>query len=67
MPPFDAFFRAATATEVNPDGNTPYDYQRRLAGAASVEGPAPPGPFPCHSQLISIPTGLGKTAANPLS
>lgn len=29
---FDAFFHAATATEQNPDGNIPYDYQRRLAG-----------------------------------
>ncbi|MFA6960864.1 MAG: CRISPR-associated endonuclease Cas3'' [Opitutaceae bacterium] len=51
---FDALFQAAT-------GNAPYAYQRRLAGA--VEGPAPSGPFPCASQLISIPTGLGKTAA----
>lgn len=56
MPPiFDAFFQAAT-------GNAPYDYQRRLAGV-TVEGPAPAGPFPCQSQLINIPTGLGKTAA----
>lgn len=51
---YDAFFKAAT-------GQTPYAYQRRLAGAP--EGPAPFGPFPCRSQLISIPTGLGKTAA----
>ncbi len=51
---FAVFFRAAT-------GNAPYAYQRRLAGA--LEGPAPSGPFPCESQLISIPTGLGKTAA----
>lgn len=55
MPPtFDEFFHRAT-------GNAPYAYQRRLAGA--VEGPAPSGPFPCRSQLINIPTGLGKTAA----
>jgi CRISPR-associated endonuclease/helicase Cas3 len=52
---FDAFFKKATATEQNRDGNAPYDYQRRLAG--DTEG------RPCDSQLISIPTGLGKTAA----
>ncbi len=52
---FDAFFQTAT-------GNAPYAYQRRLAGS-TLEGPAPSGPFPCRSQLISIPTGLGKTAA----
>ena len=39
----------------NVTGNTPYDYQRRLAGGD--EGRS------CESQLISIPTGLGKTAA----
>lgn len=45
---FDKFFQEAT-------GYAPYDYQRRLAG----------GEFRglCASQLISIPTGLGKTAA----
>jgi hypothetical protein len=47
---FAAFFQAST-------GNEPHAYQRRLA----VEGPAPSGP--CRSQLINIPTGLGKTAA----
>lgn len=52
---FDDFFQTATG------GQTPYAYQRRLAGA--LEGPAPSGPFPCASQLINIPTGLGKTAA----
>ncbi len=52
-PTFDAFFKTATG------GQTPYDYQRRLAG----EGSAPSGAFPCTSQLINIPTGLGKTAA----
>ncbi len=66
MPPtFAAFFQAATG------GQTPYDYQHRLAcrepveraGAAPLEEPAPSGPFPCQSQLINIPTGLGKTAA----
>ena len=34
-----------------PDGRQPYDYQQRLATE------------PCTSRLISIPTGLGKTAA----
>jgi CRISPR-associated endonuclease/helicase Cas3 len=73
---FNAFFSAATS-------QAPYDYQRRLAGAASMEGSAPSDlsadpssetlvkeealakmePFPCRSQLINIPTGLGKTAA----
>ena len=33
-------------------GNPPYDYQRRLAEDSA-----------CHSRLILIPTGLGKTAA----
>jgi CRISPR-associated endonuclease/helicase Cas3 len=32
------------------DERQPYDYQNRLATA------------PCESRLISIPTGLGKTA-----
>lgn len=55
MPPtFETFFRTATATEGNPDGNAPY-YQSRLAG--DDKGTA------CPSRLISIPTGLGKTAA----
>ena len=45
---FDTFFQSAT-------GNTPYDYQSRLAGNDSGTT--------CHSQLINIPTGLGKTAA----
>ncbi len=42
---YENFFRQATG------GQTPYDYQRRLAEA------------PCASRLINIPTGLGKTAA----
>lgn len=45
---FDYFFRAAT-------DNAPYAYQRRLAGDTAGR--------PCESQLINIPTGLGKTAA----
>lgn len=52
-PIFDAFFETATG------GQTPYAYQRRLAG--DTEG------RPCASQLISIPTGLGKTAAVALA
>jgi ERCC4-related helicase len=46
-PDFAEFFKAATA-------NTPYDYQRRLAGDGAGR--------PCDSLLINIPTGLGKTA-----
>src|SRR5260370_39037463 len=45
---FQHFFRSATS-------NSPYDYQSRLAGVDS-------GTL-CHSQLINVPTGLGKTAA----
>jgi CRISPR-associated endonuclease/helicase Cas3 len=50
--PFDTFFQTAT-------GNTPYDYQSRLAGNDSGTD--------CRSQLINIPTGLGKTAAVTLA
>lgn len=32
------------------DQRQPYDYQQRLAD------------LPCESRLISVPTGLGKTA-----
>jgi CRISPR-associated endonuclease/helicase Cas3 len=56
---YDDFFRTATATEDNPEGNAPYDYQRRLAGGETGRT--------CESQLISIPTGLGKTAAVALA
>ena len=45
---FADFFKAAT-------GNSSYDYQSRLAGRDSGTD--------CRSQLINIPTGLGKTAA----
>jgi len=65
-PTFDAFFRQATATEQNPAGNTPYAYQHRLAcGEQSCRAEAEwlTAGTPCQSQLISIPTGLGKTAA----
>ena len=47
-PDFGRFFSGAT-------GHEPFDYQRRLAVGDS--GTA------CQSQLINIPTGLGKTAA----
>lgn len=45
---FEQFFEAATR-------HAPYDYQRRLAGGGAGR--------PCESQLINVPTGLGKTAA----
>jgi len=45
---FGEFFEAAT-------GHEPYAYQCRLAGGGTGR--------PCNSQLLSIPTGLGKTAA----
>ena len=49
---YDCFFEAAT-------GHPPYDYQRSLAGGDSGRI--------CHSQLINVPTGLGKTAAVALA
>ena len=52
-PRFDRFFNGATASN-GATGHEPFDYQRRLAGGDS--GTA------CRSQLINIPTGLGKTA-----
>jgi len=45
---FETFFEAAT-------GCAPYDYQQHLAGGDRGR--------PCQSQTISVPTGLGKTAA----
>ena len=48
MMTFEQLFEAAT-------GHAPYDYQRRLAGGDAG--------CPCESQLINVPTGLGKTAA----
>lgn len=47
-PGYDQFFEQAT-------GHPPYDYQSRLAGNDCGTT--------CQSQLINIPTGLGKTAA----
>src|ERR1017187_5553168 len=48
MMTFEQLFKAAT-------GHAPYDYQQRLAGGDAGR--------PCESQLINVPTGLGKTAA----
>jgi CRISPR-associated endonuclease/helicase Cas3 len=47
---FTPFFQQALGVN-----SPPYDYQIRLAGGDSGTT--------CHSQLINIPTGLGKTAA----
>jgi CRISPR-associated endonuclease/helicase Cas3 len=47
-PGFNRFFIGAT-------GHEPFDYQRQLAGSDSATT--------SRSQLINIPTGLGKTAA----
>ncbi|MDO5675566.1 MAG: CRISPR-associated helicase Cas3' [bacterium] len=56
---FADFFQAAT-------GNAPYGYQCRLA-CGDAAAPARPDTLTtgtdCTSRLISIPTGLGKTAA----
>ena len=52
---FDDFFRTAT------NGQTPYEYQRRLAGASQISNSASEmreSQFPCTSRLISIPTVL---------
>src|ERR1035438_5001900 len=48
MMTFEQLFKAAT-------GHAPCDYQQRLAGGDADR--------PCESQLINVPTGLGKTAA----
>ena len=54
-PDYPAFFTAATGGSYSP-----YDYQSRLAlGEADSRNTG----TACHSQLINIPTGLGKTAA----
>jgi len=53
---FDTFFSAAT-------GHEPYGYQRRLARAERTEGVDDAAGTDCQSRLLSIPTGLGKTAA----
>lgn len=52
---YTAFFKTATG-----GSHSPYDYQCRLAlGEADL----PNTGAACHSRLINIPTGLGKTAA----
>ncbi len=60
---FAEFFHTAT-------GNKPYNYQCRLACGDDTD-PAKPetlaGGTNCASRLISIPTGLGKTAAVTLA
>lgn len=56
---FATFFHAAT-------GNAPYDYQSRLAcgpDAKADQAATLMSGTTCDSRLISIPTGLGKTAA----
>lgn len=66
---FDAFFKKATATEQNPAGNAPYDYQRCLA--CGVRGERSEIAWlssvaPYNFQLTSISTGLDKTALSIL-
>ena len=54
-----------TPTEYK-DFNTPYEYQCRLACGPDADPEQPDtlgGGIACRSQLINIPTGLGKTAA----
>ena len=56
---FGEFFKTAT-------DNAPYDYQRRLAcgaDAALKNTKTLEKGAPCQSQLVNVPTGLGKTAA----
>ncbi len=71
-PTFDAFFQAATSLRQRGEattpqaGNTPYDYQCRLACGKGAKADRPETlstGTPCESRLIHIPTGLGKTAA----
>ncbi len=57
---FDTFFQKAT------EKPKPYGYQCRLACGPHADPDKPVtlcGGTTCHSQLINIPTGLGKTAA----
>ncbi|HEY4245261.1 MAG TPA: hypothetical protein VGM64_00320 [Lacunisphaera sp.] len=51
-PSFEKFFQAAT------DGNTPYDYQSRLACGEPGRTTGGDNGTACTSQLVSIPTGL---------
>lgn len=55
---FDTFFATAT-TPPDERPRQPYAYQRRLACGESTGDTAGRA---CQSQLINIPTGLGKTA-----
>lgn len=60
---YQDFFQSATDFP-------PYDYQCHLAcgeGAALEKPQTLTSGRPCHSQLINIPTGLGKTAAVALA
>jgi hypothetical protein len=60
QPQYNDFFRAATKTPA------PYDYQCRLACGKDADPDKPETlreGTDCQSQLINIPTGLGKTAA----
>ena len=64
---FTEFFQAATRSAQASSGSTPYDYQRRLAcgeplGNATETEWLKRGTG-CGSKIITIPTGLGKTAA----
>src|SRR5579859_2963904 len=55
---FDSFFQAAT-------NNPPYGYQCRLACGDDARPDKPEtlaAGCECRSQLINVPTGLGKTA-----
>jgi CRISPR-associated endonuclease/helicase Cas3 len=64
LPQFDDFFQAVT------EKLSPYDYQRRLACGERNDRPEAEwlvGGSECNSQLINIPTGLGKTAAVTLA
>ena len=57
---FDTFFHKAT------EKPKPYGYQCRLACGPDADPDKPStlcAGTTCHSQLINIPTGLGKTAA----
>jgi CRISPR-associated endonuclease/helicase Cas3 len=58
---FDSFFQQAMG-----DNRSPYDYQCRLACGERNDRPEADwlaSGTECNSQLINIPTGLGKTAA----
>ena len=52
---FEQFFRQATRSPAAPDGRPPFPYQQRLA-----EGPSWP-------ELLTVPTGAGKTLAVTLA